>query len=401
MSLKNREEINIFTASFLDVICCALGAVLLICFLLVIPQKSLRAQIEEAHQEIAKVSGQIEQKASEIGTLRIRNDEMRKHHEIESAQAKARIRGLEEEVRQHVAYEKAAKREIAQANARIEELQKDIQRHSSREEDANSEIAQARAQIDTLQDQVGRYSSSKDDAKKEIKRLEQIVEAERTRHEKMTREFEETAARQRVRIRNIAGLNGDFKHVAFIFDISGSMATGASGNMELRILELWQSYIRELDYERFTLITYSSDVNVWVDRRNRSHLKTDDMVDRACKFIGSLKASGVTNTIGALNMAINDIPGIDTIVLFTDGAPTRYVNGRPVMSSDGRSVSKSERDEAEAIKDVLELIKNSRSKENTVVINTIGIGHELYTKLYFSNFLRRLANKTGGEFIAR
>ena len=144
------------------------------------------------------------------------------------------------------------------------------------------------------------------------------------------------------------GLDITGRNIAFIIDVSGSMmatdppsdeqmerisrSTGVGKSVEERISELMESRRRILrartelkkaieglgENKRFTVIAYSSEVQAWstvlkdADKKNRNS---------AVSFVESLKASGITVTDEALNIALSD-PTLDTIYLVTDGAPT-------------------------------------------------------------------------------
>ena len=144
------------------------------------------------------------------------------------------------------------------------------------------------------------------------------------------------------------GLDITGRNIAFIIDVSGSMmatdppseeqmerisrSTGVGKSVEERISEMMESRRRILrartelkkaieglgENKRFTVIAYSTEVQPWspllkqADKKNRSS---------AVQFVDSLKASGITVTDEALNIALSD-PTLDTIYLVTDGAPT-------------------------------------------------------------------------------
>ena len=160
------------------------------------------------------------------------------------------------------------------------------------------------------------------------------------------------------------GLEITGRNIAFIIDISGSMmatdppsdeqmerisrSTGVGKSVDERIAELMESRRRILrartelkraieglgENKRFTVIAYSSEVTPWspvlkdADKKNRGS---------AVSFIDSLKASGITVTDEALNIALSD-PTLDTIYLVTDGAPTHIGSRGSDMPPDSQDL---------------------------------------------------------------
>ena len=97
------------------------------------------------------------------------------------------------------------------------------------------------------------------------------------------------------------------------------------------------------------------------------------------EFLSQVKPEGGTFTRGALERAYR-IDGLDTVVLFTDGAP-----------NDGNSAVFEQR-EADLIYEMIE-------KHKDIPINTIGLGN--YFKDTGGNFLKRVAELSKGNYLGR
>jgi hypothetical protein len=91
------------------------------------------------------------------------------------------------------------------------------------------------------------------------------------------------------------------------------------------------------------------------------------------------KPEGLTNTLLALQTAYR-CPGVDTILLFTDGEPN---NG----------------DVAEFNEKIAEQIYALCRQHDAIPVNTVGLGAFYQPQL--SGFLLRVAQETGGSFLGR
>ena len=111
----------------------------------------------------------------------------------------------------------------------------------------------------------------------------------------------------------LVGFNGTMKNVVFIFDTSGSMKGPQFGEYQA----LLKNWLVNLPMERFNVIRYSSDVEVF----RKGELLDATEVNRRTggQFVDSFQADGATNTHDALAAAL-EISGVDTIVLMSDVA---------------------------------------------------------------------------------
>jgi Mg-chelatase subunit ChlD/uncharacterized coiled-coil protein SlyX len=191
---------------------------------------------------------------------------------------------------------------------------------------------------------------------------------------------------------DVLGFRGRFRNVVFIVDISRSMThindpekagyefakyNPARWNKTKREIVSWA---RNLPMQTLRLVLFHYDVWEYPDEGEHFSmvsLDRDDSVTRIEGILEQVTPDGQTNTPGAFEKAYG-YSGVDTIILFTDGNPM----------VDGRSSE-------ELIATVRELVRKHRH----IPVNVVGIGE--YFEKSFADFLRDIANTTGGEFIGR
>ena len=182
----------------------------------------------------------------------------------------------------------------------------------------------------------------------------------------------------------VVGLQGDMKGVVFIFDTSESMATDRFEEYT----GLLKSWVRHLQFERFNVIRFASDVQAWSSSGLQD--STSSRRDAAVAFIDTFQPKGQTNTLAALRKALED-DDVDTIILFSDGEPYRFQDDKPVLDRSGRPIRG--RPAIQEVHDYLR--KHSRG----TVINTVGMGN--YLNQEYGRFLQDVARAHHGVFIGR
>jgi hypothetical protein len=148
-------------------------------------------------------------------------------------------------------------------------------------------------------------------------------------------------------------------------------------NTKREILE-WS---RHLPMQSLQLILFSHKIEVLPaagkyydmdgDSRTRSLTAINTLLERT-------EPEGQTDTLSALTKAYA-APGVDTVILFTDGKPELGKARTSQALSD----------------DTVHLIR----RHKTIPVNVVGIGN--YFEQDFATFLRDIANTTGGQFIGR
>ncbi|MDP6554418.1 MAG: hypothetical protein QGG71_07105 [Pirellulaceae bacterium] len=185
--------------------------------------------------------------------------------------------------------------------------------------------------------------------------------------------------------RKLVGINGNLKRVAMLFDASGSMkqkGEDAGGDRWQDAQNIASTWLGHLDVDECVLIVFSSDVRTFPNDGTMSSIQGPDGKVNRARLMEQLKAvepEGWTNTLEALETAYA-YDGIDTILLFSDGAPTFANSGR-------------------FDPDVAEKIYALCRKNPNVPVNTVGLGN--YFDQNLSTFLRTVANISGGTFRGR
>lgn len=180
--------------------------------------------------------------------------------------------------------------------------------------------------------------------------------------------------------RELIGVKGSFSRVAILLDRSLSMQESGRWEEAKAVIRTWVDY---LQMDRCVVIVFSSEVTTfpqdrkWLELGGPAGLENrKDLV----RFLDELPApDGGTNTLRALETAYG-FPDIDTIVLFTDGAP-----------NDGNS-SLFDPAIASRIHDLV-------VSKSSIPINAVGLGD--YFQPQLSSFLLDLAESTQGTFLGR
>jgi len=181
--------------------------------------------------------------------------------------------------------------------------------------------------------------------------------------------------------REMIGLRGDLIRTAIIIDSSGSMK-GQRWDDAVNVMAIW---LDKLPVQEAVLIVYSSKSIAEPDD-DQSFIRLDgpDGEANRKKLIDRLRGTtpgGGTFTRGALERAFNRKgKEIDSIILFTDGAPNTGLEAHFVPA------------EAEKIYALIGEHKN-------IPINAIGVGQ--YFDKDLSGFLLKVGRLSGGTFMGR
>lgn len=206
--------------------------------------------------------------------------------------------------------------------------------------------------------------------------------------------YEGASAKQALGNPQLFGLNGPLTGVVFCLDLSGSML-GKDGQrnsqpraeIERRfrqVKERLKLMVRSLQFENFAVVGFGgdprdADVPRILASSNALVPANDQAREQACRHIDSWQASGGTPTLPTLRAVFNT-PGVEHVVLLTDGMPT--VGGSQ--------------------EDVLRFLKSSGKR---VVVDVVGIGDQSAqpdseTTMALLDFTRQVAQITGGFFQA-
>lgn len=417
---RRRETLQIFSLSFLDIAFCALGGTLLILLFSINRHEEAVGFFKTTTD---KMTGEIETQQKKIGGLVEEVNEAKENYadlEEEHEDAKRRSAEEAERGRQNLAKLKS------DANAKIADLEKDLaganealkaaNEASQRQQNAydkarrdfdkrESDLKSKLANLETTVGQMKEGLADKDKKLTDSERENAVLrEAGRELLGKL-KAGEQEIGQLRTQLQGIVGLKGPMKNVAFIFDTSESMTwfvtpTGTDKNNPEALARfrgyktLLAKWIEHLPYEDFSVLTIGHETGEVPGWPRRLVEGNPDNRRTAIEFVMGLEARESTNTMDALRLALEELDTVDTIILFSDGAPNDQQN---------QPVDPDSREEAvEASAWVLEYLRtNNRTASGhpRVAINTIAMGE--YLNAIYGKFLQDMAKENGGVFIGR
>ena len=196
----------------------------------------------------------------------------------------------------------------------------------------------------------------------------------------------------RSQIRGVIGLKGKMQNVVFVVDRSESLGRGPDAQARFddckKLLAAW---IDTLAFKEFNVVQFNNLVDVPGGWQGKLVDGTDQNRQQAVQYVHSLQAAGTTNTMGALQHALG-LPGVDAVVLFSDGWPDGP-NGRTPTDTAGKDRA------TDWILDYLRDHNRDSRDRPKVTINTVAVGNYLNT--VYGNFLQNIAKENGGVFIGR
>jgi len=387
--IRRRESIALFGMSFLDVLFCALGGVVM-----------LLMQTIHSTQELAKSDVQIAALNSELEGL---NDEL--------DTARSRIAGLGTELQ-------GARGEAEDARADTEQARGEARQASADAQQARNELAELRQDSERnmtavsakLDDERKQRAAAEMELRERIGDLEESLSDARSANEQASKEVAaaEGSVRDRIadlegdlsaartentrlrgNMRGVLGLRGPMKNVVFLFDTSQSLGRAVRGGERfVEYKELLKAWVSNLQFDQFNLVRFHTSVETVRGWENKLVEASADNRDAACGYVDSFQPAGTTNTMGAIQYALDRLENVDTVVLFSDGEPNAE-DGKPGGGE-------------QAVQWILGYLKqNNRQADGrpTVMINTVAMGD--YLNATYGEFLRDLAEQNGGVFIGR
>lgn len=208
--------------------------------------------------------------------------------------------------------------------------------------------------------------------------------------------------RKRVMLpKELLGVRGDLKKVAFVVDCSTSMqspAPSANSPEPTNSLSWWKVvtgtvhlWIETLPMESAVIVYYSDSVTVFPESKNFMMLETDR--GQLVKSVLEREApNGNTNTLLALMTAYEELDGCDTIILFTDGEPT--------VSPLGKLNERLSRKPPESCwKEIFDYVEQRKARGQNIPVNVVALGN-YFNSMYGPNLVD-LASRTGGSFLGR
>jgi hypothetical protein len=440
--MRNRHRIpTIFNLSMVDVLCCALGCVLLLWLLnlreakekaTTVGQTNLRleatlATLHDTESRLQKTLLERDRLAAELGTARAdlasTADDLAKLRDAKKI-ADARLVQVTKDQKALAGQKVAAEKELASITTQLQDKDEMAKLLAQRAERLTGQLEEAGARVKDLQKQANMVPSLRKEADEYRSKLANIGAANQGMESRLTdRDRELTAANrtietlredkrslteQVVRARFAAenrfeGIALTGRRVLFLVDMSGSMDLVTeqipAPNKWPGVRETVAKIMKSLpDLEKFQVIVFSE--------RSSFLLGNDDLwfdfdakksVDQVANALAQTRPRGGTNMYEAFERAFRfRASGLDTIYVFSDGLPNL---GPGLTAEQERNPKESERSELLA-RHIRGLLANSWNRPITgqprVRINTVGF---FFESPDVGAFLWALARENDGSFV--
>jgi chromosome segregation ATPase len=352
--------------------------------------EELRANRDKLDVDLATLTAQLQQKLQQLTDLQRERDLLDQQTKAltERVQRLEQQLGTSEKTLADVKQSSQTELEsLKQLLARALERQKQDQAASAGQlKGVQTQAQEATARAEDYLDRLHRAAALFKDMDENKKLLQLQIEALKTQLANALDDLQEAETRivqqqtrEKTINRELVGLRGNLKRVAILFDSSGSMTQGGRWEEVQRIAATW---LEHLEVDQCVLIVFSSDVRTFPEDGSMLTVRgPEGPASRAkmTQFLRGVKPEGWTDTLAAMQKAYS-YPQLDTIILFSDGAPT---------------YASSNQFNAPAVEQIYTLCR----RRAEIPVNAVGLGN--YFDQQFSTFLRTVAQLTGGTFVGR
>jgi peptidoglycan hydrolase CwlO-like protein len=320
---------------------------------------SLDTQNLSLKERLDALSSQLAEKVAALEEIERQRDRLKAQAESLDAIVASLKRKLEEMNIDLVDARDESESALAASSSKVEELEVKVAAGDKQAEEYLAQLRRAAAMLESL--------------KAEKRQLETTLSTAEAEHQA------ELAAEARNN-RELLGLKGPLKKVAIVFDASGSMREAGKdeGDRWAEAQEVLGVWLRNLNVQECVLVVFNSQVRTFPEDGTLADVRGEAGRPRREALLRQLKSvtpGGWTNTYDALRKAYEY--EVDTILLFSDGAPSRAASGAY---------------DAALAKQIFALCRQRQD----VPINAIGLGN--YFDADMSTFLRTVATITGGTF---
>ncbi len=347
----------------------------------------VKAQLDE---DLADLSAKLKERLSQL-------DDMKKERDLLDEKAKAlndRVARLEQQLGDNAeTMEELKKSSQSEMESLKSLLARALERNKADQAVSAKELQDTRARAqeasERAEDYLGRLQRAADYVKgiNENKQMLQLqVDALKVQLanalddlKESQQQLSQSLSREKSVNRELVGLRGGLRRVAILFDSSGSMGQDGRWEEVQRIASTWLDH---LNVDECVLIVFSDEAKAFPADGSMLRVSGpngDANRIRLMNHLRSVQPTGWTNTLAAMQKAYG-YADLDTIILFSDGAPT-YA-GRNEFN-------------AEAAQQIYALCQ----RHSKIPINAIGLGD--YFDKELSTFLRTVAHLTGGTFLGR
>jgi hypothetical protein len=351
-------------------------------------QRSLIATKETLSKEKTELISQQEALIGDRETLTTKNADLRQRLESITSQLAEKIAALEEVERQRDRLKKQADeldKIVAGLKQRLEKLNIDL---ADTRANATTAYSESQTKVQELETQLAARDKTVEEYLAKLKRATELFQGLAAEKKQLQQQLSESELRRQAELleearnnRELIGLTGKLERVAVLFDASGSMRNASSSGDGDRWAEAQQiaaNWLQHLNVQRCVLIVFSSDVRAFPDDGSLADLRGAGgkvRRDLLLRHVRDVSPDGWTNTYDALRKAYQY--DIDSILLFSDGAPSKSTSG--VF-------------EPEVAQQIYTLCR----QHPNIPVHTIGLGN--YFDQNASTFLRSVAKITNGTF---
>jgi uncharacterized coiled-coil DUF342 family protein len=354
-------------------------------------QQSLVAAKESLSKDKADLLAERVLIAEDRTSLRTSNASLQERLEAIGAQLEAKIAALTELEKERDRLKKQADELdaiVATLKARMEALNIDLAETKAQ---ADSALAESATKVRELGLAITERDKQAEEYLARLKRAAELFEGLKTEKQQLERSLSEAELKRQQQLieegrrnRELLELNGRLERVAILFDASGSMKQAAAvgaGDRWAEAQEIASTWLEHLPVQQLVLIVFGSNVRTFPADGSLADVRGKDGNAKRSVLMQNLKGvtpEGWTSTLDALRKAYQY--KVDTIILFSDGAPSPPNSGRfdPAI--------------ARQIYDLCRAHPN-------IPVHTVGLGN--YFDQNASTFMQTVAKITGGTFRGR
>ena len=357
--------------------------------------KQALAKIEEQSQQLLAREKELKAHKVEIGELKAKLAENKnqlatltatvKDYDAKVTHLTADVESLKSRLKKSEAEVHSLETKIAVLIDDIQMKRRDVARSQREAQDYEKTISRLKAIVDQRDMTVDQLTMKVEELNASISSRDELIKQLRSRGRELVKENADLRlrvagkARETDIRRELVGLQGPLGRVAILFDASESMTKGGRWESARKVVESWVAnlYMKECRVIVFNsfIKTFPADGSVINLQGPDGDRKRGELV----AFLADTKPQFQTNTRLALQEAYKT-EGLDTIILFTDGAPTAGTSGVP------SSVEANE---------IYKLI----GRNPGIPVNAVGIG--AYYEPELAQFLLEVSRRSNGSFVGR
>jgi len=429
---------TIFNLSMVDVLCCALGCVILLWLFnlrdarqravtvgettellrdaqahldqttsqlqsvlherddLAVRAAASAKERDQVRRELELARGRMSAIEKELGTVKKQKDALSREERaltLEKADMDQRLTALEDLLRKKDAQAKSSARRLTDLTEQLQDAASKTKSLAAEVLAYRTRLADAEGRAKTMQAQAG-------NEKKDLAEANRAIEILQGEQKDLRSRLERAQAAVENRFEGIM-LTG--RRVLFLVDMSGSMdlvdERTPDANKWLGVRQALAKVMRSLpDLEKFQVIVFSDNFSYLLGSDGRwLDFDPKASVERVVQALAATKPTGSTNMHDAFQAAFRyRASGLDTIYVFSDGLPN---SGAGLTNEQANSFNETDRS-AILAKHIRNLLRRDWNRESAgqarVRINTIGF---FYESPDVGAFLWALARENDGSFV--